>query len=138
MLPRVALVILGLLVIAIAGICVWLYEGGPFAVSGYLIIAAFWLISPLALTGYFLTRRGLNRSRRLILFDIVVVAVGVLVVACWFGLIAGDQVSYEERLIGYYMYPLMIAFVFVPLLLIAGVLRYCIFSKPSEESTHAR
>jgi cytochrome bd-type quinol oxidase subunit 2 len=106
------------------------------AVSGYLIIAVLWIIPPLAIAGYVVTRRGLCRSRGLAWFDSVVIALCAvaLVVILSPVILGSDRVSYEDRLVGYYTFPLVISFVFVPLLLIAAVIRYCIFSKPPEQT----
>jgi Family of unknown function (DUF5677) len=108
------------------------------AVSGYLIIAGFWLIPVVALTGYFLTRRGLRHTRSLIWFDIAVIAVGLIPLGgiLWQMSADPDLVSHEERLVGYYTLPLTISFIFVPLLLIGAVFRYCAFSKPPAQGSH--
>lgn len=113
-------------------------SGSPIiAVSGYLIIAAFWLIPVLALAGYFFTRRGLRRSRYLLAFDLFVLVFGAVAFRIAFSTAFTRTPSYEERLVGYYTLPLAISLIFVPLLLIAAVVRYFIFSKSPAEATHA-
>jgi|ERR1041384_7607164 NADH:ubiquinone oxidoreductase subunit 6 (subunit J) len=102
------------------------------AISSYFVMAAFWLITPLALAAYFFTRRGLRRSPKLVAYDSVVILIGAVAFVAIFWQTFTREAAYEERLWGYYTIPLALSLVFVPLLLIAGLLRYCIFSQSPE------
>ena len=106
-------------------------------ISGYLVIAVLWVIPVLAFAAYFLTRRRLRRSRSLIWFDSVVIIVGFVIFFAMFLATSTRQSAYEERLMAFYTVPLAISVIFVPLLVIAAVIRYCIFSKPPDGGMHA-
>jgi len=71
----------------------------------YLVLIALWCPFPLVIVGYLFLRRGLPASRGLLLFDIVMLLLGVLLPVAFFwreitGHIAEDLWLDERQLMG--------------------------------------
>lgn len=107
----------------------------------YLVYVAICCPLPLVIAGYLFLRRGIPKSRGLLLFDIAVVMIGFFLPAAFFwreitGHISEDVWLDERGMMGL-LVPIWYAIIGVPFFMVAAALRFRIFSARDIEATHA-
>jgi hypothetical protein len=109
--------------------------------TNFLITVLFWMPAILALIAYLVTRRRLQRLRSLFVFDSLVIALDVAICVWFFWReITGHidpAIWADERTWFPLLVPLWTGLISVPLLILAAMIRYFLFSYAPPEATRA-